>query len=427
MYKYEDFLAGLKQLRLSLNSFIYSVALASAIIEKDENHSSPYITLTHDGFYKIGLPAETDLDVEPIDLIVHELQHLLRLHLYRGALMISRSDVVKKFGRQTERVMAEIANIIFDLYINSEIGIYSDKLITRDNFLNEIERASGVEFTDLQRTKLLRDVNTAPEKLFRNVDAMLVSKLNPETTSTSSHADIADAILERVKNLGSSVTDSSSDMRLLSQVENNIFEVQRSAGTMSAALQKIARELFRVKYDILSFLKIIMSYGVTNKFSFTRRKPPRRPNSIYGITNYSEAARTAIAVDSSGSVDIKYYVKFMEIADNVASQDDADILFMIFDSDVVYSSKEVPREIKKTNGGTRFMPAINYAIEKGYDKLIMLTDMANFDTVTAKALRKIEIIYIMMKDGQQKNLSSEEKPNNLFYIDGNTIVASSME
>lgn len=430
MISRDDLLNAISSIRTGSKSMMYAVALSMVeLIEGETEYQidgKEYGNLgigfnIHTKSYEMIIPPAIPLDVNPLYAIKHELEHLLRLHIVRGAMLIRKSRIANVLGR---RVAAMATNIIADAYINEDLSISSDKIIRYDNMLPRLAGLLG----DPNLVKKVKSVipsvyNSSLEDVFNAVD-MLVEF--PERTGKGGKKvggsgqsglddDLIESILKRAEQADKGGLPE--DSNIIDDVEKTIAEITKSAGSMPGRLGAFLERLNQERYSIERFMQMIYEFNITTSYRFTKRKPPRDPNRTHGIVYFNEAPRVAILVDSSGSVPHDIYVEFFKIAKTIEEKEGSDILFVIFDSDVAYADNKVPTKIEKTDGGTRFMPALDKAIDEGYDKIVMLTDMANYDTVTADVYKKAQVFYVMTSKDDYRYLRSEVKPRSVWWVD----------
>jgi len=406
-------------------------------------------------FEKQDLTEEQIVDVLADYLIPHELEHFLRLHIPRGSALANRSKVIKKhYGRNAHAVCSRLSNMIEDAQIDNDLRCHSvsdiyfsydtPKLVKSISGLIPIQKNNMDKLRTMIEDELFTGRGAMLETLFYKIEQMIdvpeVKKQQVKydklgimmSDSPGESGDIGgpggnDVNLEGYRELseenngddGTNVLgDDKSKPNLSSVIKDDVarqlLKSMRQAGHDTGELGGLIEALDEKRYDIGAFLGMIVAFSVTNTIRFSKRIPARRPNAQAGVTRFTSAPKVAIAADASGSVPMEFYKEFFRIAKSVSEEDGADILFMLFDGDVTYCEQGVPENISKSNGGTNFVPPIKRAVEKGYDKLILLTDMANGDMVPANP--NIEIIYIMEERSQLSYLNTAgEKDLNYMY------------
>lgn len=174
-------------------------------------------------------------------------------------------------------------------------------------------------------------------------------------------------------------------------------------GKLSKNIEKYIKDRLRPKLDWRIILHDLIIGLVKNDFTLI---PPAKKHlwrKIYLPSLHTEALEIAVAVDTSGSIDKKTFVKFMAEIKGITEQFNDYILNIFFADDVVHSrltlrpSDAWPGTFSKKNGGTDFTPVFN-AIEADnlqIAALIYLTDGDGTYPVSAPAY---PVIWVLSRD-----------------------------
>jgi len=381
-------------------------------------------------------------------VLPHEIEHLLRMHIPRNFDLSKRSKViVPLYGSSASHIINALTNYIADAQIDNSLNaskcsdyfsydkeklfeaicnlvpIKKDKKKELEQSLNDIysTRSTMLEYIFYKIESFIdkKEVEKQQQNKFTIQVCMGGDGNSGAGNQNVSNKEVSENIIDIIIDVDSQnyvggsgkkgIKISSGEKPGLSSIIKDDVSIHllkniKKAGYMRGDLEALINELDSDRYDIDSFLHMIVEFSVTNAIRFSKRVPARRPNAQAGITRMSHTPKVAIAADASGSVDVESYMEFFRLAKTVAEEKGADVYFIIFDGDVTYTKKGVPDNISKSNGGTNFMPPIQKALKEGYNKILMLTDMSNFDIVDSDL--DIDVIYIMEAANQKINLKS---------------------
>lgn len=174
-------------------------------------------------------------------------------------------------------------------------------------------------------------------------------------------------------------------------------------GKLSKNIEKYIKERLRPKLDWRIILHDLIIALVKNDFTLI---PPAKKHlwrNIYLPSLRTEALEIAVAVDTSGSIDKKTFVKFIAEIKGITEQFNDYVLHLFFADNDVHSYLTLqpcdpwPKTFPKKGGGTNFIPVFNAVESENLQiaALIYLTDGEGTYPVSAPAY---PVIWVLSRD-----------------------------
>lgn len=299
--------------------------------------------------------------IQQIELIEHEIEHIIFLHPIRAKEYISTEKNAS--GRY------KCANIAMDAYINEnkenlcrDLGVTYKRLNKQLGEMGSPFRVSDKDPWEVNYEKLMQAAKDNPnqgeggEGFGDPIDDH--SQWGEGTVSK----EVAEGIVRDAANKAQTAT---------------------GAGNMPSHLLKQISELNK---STVNWKRELRKFFVNSlKFDFERTR--NRRNRRYGIMQPGRRKKPnlhiAICVDSSGSVYDEAFTQFFAEIDTIA---DMGVEITIIDADcgvaAVYKYEKRKPVKRYGNGGTAYQPAIQKAMELEVDGIIYMGDMDSSDTPT---------------------------------------------
>lgn len=158
---------------------------------------------------------------------------------------------------------------------------------------------------------------------------------------------------------------------------DGIVESIKDWGSLAGNFSEKLKADTRAKIDWRKVFSGFRASIISSKKKLTRMRPNRRYgfDAIGSISEFK--TRLLVAIDVSGSVTSKSLSYFFGVVNNAFRYGFRDIDVIQFDAGVrvVQNLKKVMRDVTVVGrGGTSFQEPVDYAVENGYDGLIILTD-----------------------------------------------------
>jgi len=333
--------------RLALNTPFYAaLALSTPIVEAD---SIP--TFATDGSKIFYSPDFADsLSVEEIEFVlVHELEHIVRLHNFRMQ------------GRDHQRW-----NIACDHIINLDLLNMRDlKPPMRDGKFIGYADAQYAGMSSEQVYDLLKD--------------------NPPPTSddtASGHDDLLPPSIEH----GQTIQDVESAVKGRIQNAANIIQAKHGRGAIPSHLRHTIETMSQPKVDWRYVLRDFMLAAAADSESWARVNRRVRHRGLKMPANYAERmGSVGVIVDTSGSV--HYYIEqFMGELSGVVTEVNPEKVVVVFvDCEVQAVIETEPESFEAdmgdylhsppSGGGTDLRPAFEELGKHACDVAIVLTDL----------------------------------------------------
>jgi len=158
---------------------------------------------------------------------------------------------------------------------------------------------------------------------------------------------------------------------------NGIIESVKSWGSLAGAFAEQLQADTRAKINWKNVFAGFRASILSSRKVLTRMRPSRR----YGFDEMGSRrdfdTKLLVAIDVSGSISSKSLSYFYGVVNNAFKYGFQAIDVLQFDCGVrvVQSLKKVMRDVTVVGrGGTSFQEPIDYAVENGYDGLLILTD-----------------------------------------------------
>ena len=158
---------------------------------------------------------------------------------------------------------------------------------------------------------------------------------------------------------------------------NGIIEGVKEWGSLEGSLAEMLKASTRAKIDWRKVMSGFRASILSSKRKLTRMRPNRRTGFLNMGSMRRFDTRLLVAVDVSGSISSESLRYFYGVVNSAFRYGFEAVDVIQFDCGVraVQSLKKVVREtIALGRGGTSFQEPIDYAVENGYDGLVILTD-----------------------------------------------------
>ena len=314
--------------------------------------------------------------LQQIELVEHEIEHIVYLHPIRAKDYISTEKNAQ--GR------FRCANIAMDAYINeNKPNLCKDLGVTYQR-LNEQLKEMGSPFTVSGNDPW--EVNY--EKL------MQAAKDNPNKDGSGD-------------GFGDPVDDHSQwgegDGKISKEVAEGIVrdaankaQAATGAGNMPSHLLSQISELNRSNVNWKRELRKFFVNSLKFNFERTRNRRNRRYGLVQPGRRKKPNLHVAVCVDSSGSVCNESFSRFFAEISTIA---DMGVEMTVIDADcgvaAVYKYDKKKPVQRHGNGGTMYIPAINKALELKVDGIIYFGDGDSADTPTNP---KIPFLWALVGD-----------------------------
>jgi len=286
-------------------------------------------------------------------IILHEIMHILLLHITRGKELWSKEVMEKQ--ADMKHLSNAAADCLVNKLIEDTIGIPYTEMFPRDSTyaLWNLDPETGETLETLyERMKLL------PKR--------------PQNSSDKKH----------IKWDG---TPNSTDQakELAKQKLREIVESARTAsegfGDLPAAIRGLITKALKAKVNLTKELMVEGMGSIKSHKVLTHKRPNRRHGFPLPGKKSLRKGKVLVGVDVSGSVSTTYKQKFLDIISKMASQ--VDVEMVAFDVQVVQHIKNWKREpigIKDTGGGTDPQCVFDVAKKARHNekpaKIFILTD-----------------------------------------------------
>ena len=158
---------------------------------------------------------------------------------------------------------------------------------------------------------------------------------------------------------------------------NGIIEGVKEWGSLEGNMAEMLKASTRAKIDWRKVMSGFRASILSSKRKLTRMRPNRRTGFLNMGSMRRFDTRLLVAVDVSGSISSESLRYFYGVVNSAFRYGFEAVDVIQFDCGVraVQSLKKVVREtIAVGRGGTSFQEPIDYAVENGYDGLVILTD-----------------------------------------------------
>lgn len=164
---------------------------------------------------------------------------------------------------------------------------------------------------------------------------------------------------------------------MVSCMINNVIESTKDWGTMPGSIVQMLKASLKAKIDWRAVLSGFRASILSSERKLTRMRPNRRTGfaNMGSIRKFN--TRLLVAVDVSGSVSDKSLADFYGVVNSAFRYGFESVDVLQFDCGV-RSVVSLNRAVKDFSvfgrGGTSFQEPVDYAHEKGYEGLVILTD-----------------------------------------------------
>ena len=198
-----------------------------------------------------------------------------------------------------------------------------------------------------------------------------------KTGGTSSRNDEYDERFQSQSEKNQDLSELWDEDDLTVAIINGIIEGCTSWGSLAGALAEQLKASTKAKINWRNVFSGFRASILSSKRKLTRMKPNRRTGfeNMGSIRRFD--TRLLVAVDVSGSISSESLSYFYGVINSAFRYGFESIDVIQFDCGVrvVQSLKKVMREVVAIGrGGTSFQEPIEYAVENGYDGLLILTD-----------------------------------------------------
>ncbi len=167
------------------------------------------------------------------------------------------------------------------------------------------------------------------------------------------------------------------DDELMVSLVNGIIEGVKEWGSLEGKMAEYLKASTRARIDWRKVMSGFRASILSSKRKLTRMRPNRRTGFLNMGSIRRFDTRLLVAVDVSGSISSESLRYFYGVVNSAFRYGFEAVDVIQFDCGVraVQSLKKVVREtIAVGRGGTSFQEPIDYAVENGYDGLVILTD-----------------------------------------------------
>lgn len=298
--------------------------------------------------------------VQQMELIEHEIEHIIYLHPLRAKDYISAEKNAQ--GR------FKCANIAMDAYINDnkpnlcrDLGVTYDRLNEELTKMKSPFRVSKNDPWEVNYEKLMQAAKDNPQQGEGGFgDPIDDHSVWGESNSNGTSKEIAESIVRDAANKAQSSTGAGNmPHHLLSQIS----ELNRSTVNWKQALRRFFVNSLRFDFDR------------------TRNRRNRRYGLIQPGKRKKPQLHVAVLLDSSGSVHDAAFAQFFA---ELAPISDMGVKITVIDCDCEvaaiydYDKKKTPQ--RHGGGGTSYQPGITAAKELGVDGMIYFGDFDCSDT-----------------------------------------------
>lgn len=291
--------------------------------------------------------------LEKIDLIEHEILHIVYMHPLRS----------KELGDEINNANHKMHNIAADAKVNEN--------------LKEITKNIGVT---LQR------LNDALQKQ-GSKDVLMQSDSSETyywTLKKNQEISDEDSGYGEVDDHGTwqeSVANEAMAKAVVSKIGNEASQAAGIGSTPSEILkqlQKLSKSLVNWKQQLRQFF----ANALKHDHERTRNRRNRRYGLLQSGRRKKQKLRIAMCMDSSGSVSDEAFTQIFSELDVITASGDVEVVCIDADCQVaaVYDYKKGMKAERRGNGGTAYSPAIKKAMELGVDGIVYAGDMDSADT-----------------------------------------------
>lgn len=291
--------------------------------------------------------------LEKIDLIEHEILHIVYLHPIRS----------KELGDDINSSNHKLHNVAADAKVNEG--------------LKEITKNMGVtlqKLNDALKKQGSSDV-LQPQESSENYYWTL--KKNQEISDEESgYGEIDDH-----GSWGESVANEAMAKAVVAKAGNEATQAAGIGNTpqdVLKQLQKLSKSLVNWKQQLRQFF----ANALKAEYERTRNRRNRRYGLLQSGKKKKQKLRIAMCMDSSGSVGDESFAQVFSELESIVSNGDIEVVCIDADCQVaaVYDYKKGMKVERRGNGGTAYTPAINKAKELKVDGIIYAGDMDAADT-----------------------------------------------
>lgn len=301
--------------------------------------------------------------VQQIELIEHEIEHVIFLHPIRAKDYISTD---KNAGGRFK-----CANIAMDAYINEnkqnlcrDLGVTYGRLNEQLKQMGSIFRVGPQDPWEVNYEKLMQAAKDNPDK--SGSGEGFGDPIDDHSQWGEGSGKVSKEVAEAI------VRDAANKAQASTGIGNMPSHLQRQISDLNKSTVNWKRELRKFFVNSLKF-----------DFERTRNRRNRRYGLIQPGKRKKPNLHVAVCVDSSGSV---YDEAFTQFFAEIGVISDMGVEITVIDADcgvaAVYKYDKKKPVQRHGGGGTAYTPAIEKAKELGVDGIIYFGDMDSSDTPT---------------------------------------------
>jgi predicted metal-dependent peptidase len=292
-----------------------------------------------------------------IELIAHEIEHIVKLHPIRA----------KELGENYNHETHHVYNLATDAEINEPL-----KALTKD-FGITIQRLN--ELAEKEKSSVRFDKNDASDVNYWKLkelkqDLKDSGALDKYTTDDHSTWEESNANAELAKEIIKETTKKAVD---------NAGGIGKVPGHLTTALNELFTSEVNWKQQLRQFIGNAQYFNYT----FSRKRRNRRYGLLVSGRKKNPKLKIAVCVDTSGSMSGEPLEQaWAELSAIYSSSSDLQMMVIEADCEIqnVYEFDKKSKPEFKGAGGTAYSPALKKAVELECDIIVYIGDMDSADT-----------------------------------------------
>lgn len=285
---------------------------------------------------------------ERMELIIHEVEHIVNLHPFRSKQLVSNANQHRLFN------IAADANINQSLpVLTQNHGVTIDRINEQLKEMGSKHRLSYEDYAEMHYEKLKMVQDEMPEDMGQGDGGAIDDHSMWE--ESDGNEELAKAVVQEAANKAAEQTGIGN---LPSHISSILNELNKSVVNWKRQMQQFAVRTLKFEHER------------------TRTRRNRRFGTIQQGKRKEPKVKLAVCVDSSGSVSEESFTQFFA---EVAAISALGIEITIIDADcsvaAVYKYDKKKPAKRYGNGGTAYSPAIKKAKELKVDGIIYFGDM----------------------------------------------------
>jgi predicted metal-dependent peptidase len=299
-----------------------------------------------------------------IELLIHEIEHVLNLHMIRGKELKEKSGLGERDTHQLYNIATD-ANINIPLHdLTEDLGVTIERLNKQLEQYGSKQRLSESDASEVHFWKLRQFQEEMGDKLPKGFGEGEGGEIDDHSIwdESSENEELAKAIVKEAMNKAAEATG----------IGNCPSHVVKALGELNKSLVNWKRELQQFAVRTLKFAR-----------ERTRSKRNRRTGLINPGSRKEPKVKLALIGDESGSMCDEQVAQVFSEVEKIASMG-IEVLYIPMDSECgeVIPFKKGMKLNRSRAGGTCYQPPLNKAKELDVDAVVFFGDFDCFDKPT---------------------------------------------